>query len=79
METSEKFEAIDYKLSENETLGSLVVTYRVLGLFKNEAKQAMIEIMSRKKAGSKFDFDAFIKENVEICKHKPIEIPLKLY
>ena len=62
---------------QNETLASIVVTYRVLGLFKNLAKEAMVEIMNRKSSGCTFDFDSFIKEQCEACKFKPIEIPLK--
>jgi hypothetical protein len=65
------------QLSENETLGAIIVTYRVLGIFKDEAKKAMVEIMNRKKIGCSFDFDSFINQQCEECKAKPIEIPLK--
>ena len=39
----------------------MIVAYRSLGLFKDEAKQAMSELAKRKDQGDDFDFESFIK------------------
>lgn len=61
--------------SDSKNLASLVVLYRVLGTFKNEAKLSMKELMRRKVNGDEFDFQSFINE--EIKKNPTINIPDK--
>lgn len=48
----------------SESLAAIIITYRSLGLFKDEAKQAMIELSRRKDLGDTFDFDSYIKEKL---------------
>lgn len=45
----------------SEALAAMIVAYRSLGLFKDEAKQAMSELAKRKDQGDDFDFELFIK------------------
>jgi hypothetical protein len=44
----------------SEALSAMIVTYRSLGLFKDEAKQAMTELAKRQDEGDDFDFESFI-------------------
>lgn len=44
----------------SETLAYIIVAYRSLGLFKSEARDAMIELMRRKESGDNFDYEQFI-------------------
>ena len=63
------------KNKTNETLASMVIVYRVLGILKIEAKSAMVEILKRKSQGSDFDFDKFIEDGVLNCKQEPVALP----
>jgi len=49
----------------NEGLCAIIVAYRSLGLFKQEARNAMIELAKRKDSGSEFDSEGFIKAELE--------------
>jgi hypothetical protein len=51
--------------TNSENLASMIVIYRVLGIFKEEAKLCMIELMKRKENDDDFDFESFINENVD--------------
>ena len=55
-------------MQTDQDLVAMVIIYRVLNEFKEEAKASMVEIMNRKNAGSTFDYEGKIKEGVE--KHK---------
>jgi spore coat protein CotH len=47
--------------TSSETLASMIVAYRSLGLFKDQAKKAMIELAKRRDEGDDFDFESFIE------------------
>jgi len=44
----------------SEALAAMIVAYRSLGLFKDEAKQAMADLAKRRDEGDNFDFESFI-------------------
>jgi len=46
----------------SESLAATVVAYRALGVFKSESREAMIELMQRKKDGDEFDYEKYISE-----------------
>jgi hypothetical protein len=46
----------------SESLAAIVVAFRYFGLYKDEARNAMIELMRRKDSGDSFDFEKFINE-----------------
>jgi hypothetical protein len=50
---------------DSKTLAIVVVSNRVLGCYKSESKQCMIELMKRRSSGEVFEFENFIKENVQ--------------
>ena len=52
----------DIKNMTSINLASMVVIYRILGSYKDEAKMAMIELMQRQATGDAFDFEKFIDE-----------------
>jgi len=64
----DKYTEEDIKAMKPEDLAAIVVIYRVLGNFKEDAKLAMIELMRRNGAGDAFDFDKFIELNAARCK-----------
>lgn len=49
----------------SEGLASIIVAYRSLGLFKDDAKNAMAELMRRKDEGNIFDFEKFISDEIK--------------
>lgn len=49
----------------SETLASIIVAYRSLGLFKDQAREAMIELYKRKSSGDTFDYDGYIKDKLK--------------
>lgn len=55
------------KIIENDSkaLAVTIIAYRVLGLYKEEAKLCMMELMRRRKLGEKFEFERFIKDGVK--------------
>lgn len=56
----------------SETLAIMIIAYRVLGLNKSVAIDAMQELYNRKQNGDEFDFQSFIDSNVnEIKKAHP--------
>lgn len=50
--------------STSEALAAIIVAYRALGLFKEEAKQAMSELARREAEGDKFDYEQYIKSKL---------------
>lgn len=55
----------DLKDKQSEGLASIVVVYRTFGLFKDDAKNAMAELMRRKDDGDLFEFENFITDEIE--------------
>ena len=51
--------------TNSQNIASLIVINRILGGFKEETKYCMVELMKRKMSGDTFDFETFIKENLE--------------
>ncbi len=49
----------------SKSLATIIVSYRVLGGYKELAKQCMIELMQRRANGEEFNFEEFIAENVQ--------------
>jgi Holliday junction resolvasome RuvABC DNA-binding subunit len=49
----------------SEALASMVVAYRSLGLFKDQAKEAMSELAKRKDEGDDFDYETFISQKLK--------------
>lgn len=48
----------------DKTLASFIVAHRHLGLMKDKAKEAMKILMKRKMQGSDFDYEQYIKEQL---------------
>lgn len=49
----------------SEALAAIIVAYRSLGVFKNKAKQAMIELARRQvEDNDPFDYESFIKQKL---------------
>ena len=44
----------------SESLAAIVFAHKAFGLFKEESRDAMIELMIRREAGDEFDFDQYI-------------------
>jgi hypothetical protein len=62
-------ESKEYKEFSSEALAAVVVAYRALGICKDDARNAMIELARRKEAGDTFDVEAFVQERlVEVPK-----------
>jgi len=55
------------KLLQNDSkaLAVTIIAYRILGLYKEEAKFCMMELMRRKQNGDTFQFEKFIKDGVD--------------
>jgi hypothetical protein len=51
--------------ASSEALVGMVVAFRALGICKEEARAAMIELMRRKENGDEFDFEAMIKQKFD--------------
>jgi hypothetical protein len=49
----------------SKTLCAIIVSYRSLGILKEESRNAMIELMVRKENGDDFDFEDFINKELE--------------
>ena len=49
----------------SQALAAKIVAYRALGVFKDEARDAMIELAKRKDDGDDFDYENFIAEKLE--------------
>lgn len=49
----------------SEALASMIVAYRSLGLFKDQAKKAMAELAKRQDEGDDFDYEAFISQKLK--------------
>lgn len=49
----------------SEGLASIVVAYRAFGIFKNEARDAMSELILRKDRDDPFDYEKFIASELE--------------
>lgn len=72
--TQEKIDELN-TLSD-ETLASIVVAYRHLGLLKDKAKLSMQILMTRKKSGqSNFDYEEYINDQIKGA--HPIKIDAK--
>lgn len=50
--------------ASSEALVGMVVAFRALGVAKEEARAAMIELMRRREEGDEFDFESMIKEKI---------------
>ena len=51
--------------TSSKTLCAIIVSYRSLGILKEESRNAMIELMIRKENGDDFDFEDFINKELE--------------
>jgi len=51
--------------NDSKALAVTIIAYRILGLYKEEAKFCMMELMRRKQKGDIFDFESFIKDGVK--------------
>jgi hypothetical protein len=49
---------------DSKTLAVTIIAYRVLGLYKEEAKKCMMVLMQRKLKGDEFEFERFIEDGV---------------
>lgn len=49
----------------SEQLAAIVVSYRVLGINRNLSIECMSELLRRKDNGDVFDYEAFIKAEVD--------------
>ena len=49
----------------SEALAAKVVSFRVLKMNKDGAKEAMIELAKRKANGDDFDYDSYIEEKIK--------------
>ncbi len=49
----------------SEALASMIVAYRSLGLFKEQAKEAMAELARRQDEGDNFDYESFISQKLK--------------
>lgn len=49
----------------SKALASTIVAFRVFGTFKEEAKEAMIELDRRQTQGDSFDYENYISEQLE--------------
>jgi hypothetical protein len=56
---------IDSDKISSEALAAMIVTYRSLGLFKDQAREAMIELSKRKDFGDSFDYESFISQKLD--------------
>lgn len=54
----------DLESLNNETLAAIIISYRVLGLNKDKAKNAMKIILKRNENGENFDYNSYIKNNM---------------
>ena len=69
----------DYKDFSLEALGAIVVAFRALGICKEDARNAMIELARRKELGDTFDLDSFVRQKLdEIPKAPPTSDLVKL-
>ena len=48
----------------SESLAAIIIAFRALHLYRDESRNAMIELMRRKKNGDTFDFEKFIAEKL---------------
>ena len=53
------------KRPSSEALAAMVVAYRSLGLFKDQAKEAMSELAKRQDEGDDFDYESFISQKMK--------------
>jgi hypothetical protein len=53
------------KDKSSELLAAIIVSNRVIGLFVDESRSAMIELMTRRQLGSDFDFETYINEKIK--------------
>ena len=58
----------------SETLAAQVIAYRLLGIDKTGAIEAMGELAARKKSGDDFDYNAFIKEKMDAAPKPNIDL-----
>ena len=52
-------------IPSSKALAATVVVYRSLGFAKDEARKAMAELARRKADGDEFDYETFIKEELD--------------
>jgi hypothetical protein len=50
--------------SDSKALAAIIVAYRSLGICRDEAKNAMIELMRRQENGDEFNYENYIKEKL---------------
>lgn len=50
----------------SESLAAKIVSYRILKINKEEAKDAMKELLKRKISGDNFDYNSYIKEKIDL-------------
>jgi hypothetical protein len=50
----------------SESLAAIIVTSRVLGLFSEDSKKCMSELLKRKDEGDIFDYESYISNQIKI-------------
>lgn len=55
----------DQNKKSSKALALIIVANRSLGMFKQESRNAMIELAKRKENGDNFDYEKFIKEELD--------------
>lgn len=66
--------ALKLKELTSEQICEVIVTFRCIGLLKDESKMAMVELLNRKKNGDLFDYNQYINQKIsEFPKLKPVE------
>lgn len=49
----------------SKSLAAIIVAYRSLGLFKDKARDAMVELARRKVEGDDFDYETWIDDKIK--------------
>lgn len=56
---------MDYSKFNNIKLCDIIITYRYLGLMKDESISAMEELAKRRASGDVFEFEKYIEEKMK--------------
>lgn len=67
---------LQIKNATSKNLAGYVITYRLLGIYKNVAALCMTELLERRDAGDDFNFEEYIDNEVK-SSPKPQQIDLK--
>ena len=63
------------KLFASEKLADIVVLYQYLGLYENNAVEAMQELAQRREGGDKFDYEIYITNQLNALPKIDFKIP----